>query len=164
MTTAPTLPNGSDERISQLLIDSLTRYTRVQRTKRRVVAVTAGVAVIVAASGFAWVTLASQAQQTRSAYCYSASSTTSNYTQVGIPDETTGPDGTKPVSTAADRITNAVEMCAAAWRAGVLGSTTVPTLVACVRTDNVPAIFPKDESDQSNNATFCNDLGLAEGK
>ena len=164
MNDAPTLPAGSSQRIVDLLDDRMARHTRGQRLRRRAVAITAAAAVVVGAGGFAWVTVANQTLQTRSAYCYSAADTGSRYTQVGIPDQMTGPDGvTRQLATPSDRIANALDMCASAWRAGVLGPKTVPTLVACVRTDNVPAVFPRNESDQRSDVAFCDDLSLAAG-
>ncbi|MEY9850606.1 hypothetical protein ABH923_000284 [Leifsonia sp. EB41] len=162
MNAAPTLPPGSDARITGLLDARLTSYTRRQKKRGRVVAAAAGAAVVLAAGSLAWVTLAPHTLQTRSAYCYSADSTSSRWTQVGLPDEQTGPDGTSQPPTPADRKASAVDMCGAAWRAGILGSnTTVPPLVVCVRTDNVPAVFPKEDSDSRSDAKFCSDLDLA---
>lgn len=161
--TAPPLPPGSDARISGLLADGLTRYTRTRRKRARLTAAAAGMAVVLGAGGLAWATLAPLVQQTRSAYCYSADSTDSRSTQVGLPDEVTGPDGsTSPVETPADRTASALDLCSSAWAAGILSDgTEVPPLVVCVRSDNVLAVFPKDESDPRSDETLCTDLGLA---
>ena len=165
MNIAPTLPAGSDQRIADLLDEGMDRHVRGQRRRRRGVAIAAAAAVVASAGGFAWVTVANQSLQTRSAYCYSAANTSSRYTQVGMADEMVGPDGvSKQVATRSDRIANALDMCASAWRAGILGTKTVPTLVACIRTDNVPAIFPKDEFDLRSDVAFCDDLSLAAGE
>lgn len=162
MNAAPTLPPGSDARIAGLLEERITSYNRRQKKRARNIAVAAGTAVLLGAGSLAWVTLASHTQQTRSTYCYSADSTDSRYTQVGLPDEQTGPDGTTQPATPADRAASAIDLCASAWTAGILSdSATVPALVVCVRTDNVPAVFPKDESDHRSDKTFCADLDLA---
>jgi len=165
MNASPTIPNDSNERITDLLGQGMTRHVRGQRLRRRVVAISAAAAILVGSAGFAWVTVASQAQQNRSAYCYSADDTGSRYTQVGMPDQATGPDGvTKTIADPADRVSSALDMCASAWRAGVLGSKTTPTLVACVRPDKVVAVFPKNDSDNSTDAQFCDALSLGAAK
>ncbi|MBO1741215.1 hypothetical protein [Leifsonia sp. TF02-11] len=160
--TAPLLPSGADARITALLDDGLTRYTRRQNKRGRMIAAAAGAAVVLGAGSLAWVTLAPHTQQTRSAYCYSADSVDSRYTQVGLPDEQTGPNGASQVPTPADRAASAVDMCSSAWTAGILGdSTGVPPLVVCVRPDNVPAVFPRKPSDTRSDAAFCSALDLA---
>ncbi|CAM5470567.1 hypothetical protein [Leifsonia shinshuensis] len=168
MTTnpPPTLPTGADRRIGALLDDGLARHDRTHRRRGRLTAVAAGASVLLAAGGLAWVTLAPHTLQTRSAYCYSADSTDSRYTQVGIPDEATGPDGaTRPVETPADRVASAVDLCSSAWTAGILSdSTSVPALVVCTRPDNVLAVFPRDPSDDRTDQKLCSDLGLAPGR
>ena len=162
MNAAPTLPPGSDARIVGLLDDGLTRYVRRQKKRAQLAAAAAGAVIVLGAGSLAWVTLAPHVQQTRSAYCYGADSTDSRYTQVGLPDEMTGPDGTSHVATPADRAASAKDLCASAWAAGILSDdTTVPPLVVCVRPDNVPAVFPRDTSDTRSDEKFCSDLDLA---
>jgi hypothetical protein len=163
MIDTPTLPPGSDARITGLLDERLTRFTRRQKRRGRMIATAAGAAVLLGAGSLAWVTLAPHVQQTRSTYCYGADSTDARYTQVGIPDEQTGPDGTTTQpATPADRAASARDLCASAWTAGILSDdTTVPPLVVCVRPDNVPAVFPKKATDTRTDEKFCSDLDLA---
>ena len=162
MNSAPLLPSGANDRIAALLDDRVTRYTRAQKKRARMIAGAAGAAVVLGAGSLAWVTLAPHVQQTRSAYCYSADSVDSRYTQVGLPDEQTGPDGTSHAPTPADRAASAVDLCSSAWTAGILSdSTGVPPLVVCVRPDNVPAVFPRNAADARTDEKFCSDLDLA---
>lgn len=161
MNPAPILPPSSDARIAGLLDDGLKRHARNQK-RRGHIAAAAGAAIILGAGSLAWVTLAPHVQQVRSAYCYSADSTGSQYTQVGIPDEMTEPNGTSQVATPADRTASALDLCASAWTAGILSDdTTVPPLVVCVRPDNVLAVFPKAPSDERSDERFCTSLDLA---
>jgi hypothetical protein len=58
-----------------------------------------------------------------------------------------------------DRVASALDMCAAVWRAGILGDTTVPRLVACLRPDEVIAVFPGGEAMSASD--LCHRVGLA---
>ncbi len=161
MNAAPSLPPGADARITGLLDDGLKRHERKQKRRAHVAVAAAGAAVVLGAGSLAWITLAPHEQQVRSAYCYSADATDSRYTQVGIPQELTGPDGTSQIATPADRVASALDLCGSAWTAGILSDdTTVPPLVVCVRPDNVLAVFPKAAADTRTDEKFCSALDL----
>lgn len=127
------------------------------------IAAAAGATLIVGGTaGTVAVIMASQHVQTRSAYCYSAADLGSQYTQVGLPDRTYDSDGTVSVEPAGeDRAAFAIDMCQAAWRAGILPAENgrIPDLVACLREDGVPAVFPSTSGEQARDV--CQAVGLA---
>lgn len=154
MTTPqlPELPAGTAARIEQRLLSvaSGARQTRARRNR----ALAGGAAlVLLAGTGVAAITIASQATQDRRAHCYAAADTSSLSTQVGIPDETIGDDGTAvPIRADADRAAQALDLCGSVWRVGFFATGEVPIddgrqhdvppLTACLRPDQVIAVFP----------------------
>lgn len=156
------LPHDSSERMASLLSKGLD----ARRSRRRTRAILAGAAGAVLAvggtAGAAVVMMANQQQQTRTAYCYSAADTDSQYTQVGLADQTYGPDGTTSVEpSGSDRAAFAVDLCEATWRAGILPADygQLPDLVACLREDGVPAVFPVPGDGSPDDV--CEMVGLA---
>lgn len=156
MTTPqlPELPGGAAARIEQRLL-SVASGTR-QSHRRRNRAIAGGAAlVLLAGTGAAAITIASQAAQDRSAHCYAAVDTSSLSTQVGIPDEAIGDDGTAvPIRADSDRAAQALDLCGSVWRVGFFAADGVPVddgrqhevppLTACIRSDQVIAVFPGD--------------------
>lgn len=126
-------------------------------------ATTIGVSVLVGASltGGAVALIANQEERVYSAYCYSGPTTESVFTQATIPEPIDKVTGEGAPRGSAD----ALELCSAMWRSGVIGQDqspddpngnnyAVPELQACVRKDGVSAVFP------SQDIGICEDLGL----
>ncbi|WP_223692530.1 hypothetical protein [Leifsonia poae] len=166
----PPLPDGTTLRMERELFVRLDTETRGRAKRHRLVAAGIAVLLVGGGAGIAAVTIANQKMQARTAYCYSAPDANSRFAQAGIPDEMTGPDGhTTAIADPADRFAAAIENCAAAWRVGVFSASTapagtefaVPPLVACLRPDQVPAVFPRPEGDTSSVHAFCTDLGMS---
>lgn len=156
------LPAGSGERMSELLARGLEKRSAKRRTRILVAGAASAVLMVGGTAGAAAVIMANQQAQTRSAYCYSAADLGSQYTQVGLADQTYGPDGTVSVEPAGeDRAAFAIDMCEATWRAGILPADNgrIPDLVACIREDGVPAVFPSKDGEQPSDV--CESVGLA---
>jgi hypothetical protein len=122
--------------------------------------VAAAAVVLLAGGGVAGVTEANQAVVSRAAYCYSGSDTKSQYVQGqysghgALSNDSSSPDVRARV------VALAVQSCAAVWTTGVLGAgTTAPPLQACVRNDQVIAVFPKNDATPAGE--FCDDLGMS---
>lgn len=174
MTIAPFPPIPDDEPLSseQTMLRRLDAATRLRAIRHRLLA--GAIALTVAASGtIAAVTVANQTMQSQTAYCYSEPSVDSRYTQVASPSTVTTPDGEELTITTDDRIAAAVEKCAAVWRVGFFDSlnapvddwvdSDVPPLIACVRPDQVPAVFPRGPSAASD-LEFCRGIGMSPGE
>jgi len=156
------LPPGSGERMgARLRLGLASGGSRGRRTKMIAAGVIGATVIGGGTAGATAILMASQQAQTRSAYCYSAADVNSQYTQVGLPAETYGQDGTTTIEpTREDRAAFALDLCGSVWRAGIfdLDNERLPDLVACVRDDGVPAVFPRDGGGPSEAA--CAQLGL----
>jgi len=172
ISSLPPVPDDAAfARIERDLFAKIDATGTVRAAHHRLVAVGAAAVILAGTGGTAWVTLATQEMRSHTAYCYAQADANSRFTQVGSPSNATGSDGT-PVSLSApqDRFTAAVDNCAAVWSIGFFESATppkddgstyaVPNLLACVRSDQVPAVFPRDRSDGLTDQEFCRDLGL----
>lgn len=157
MTTPqlPELPAGAGARIEQRLLSVAGGARPAHRRRNRAIAGGATL-VLLAGTGVAAITIASQAAQDRSAHCYAAADTSSLSTQVGIPDEAIGDDGTAvPIRVDADRAAQALDLCGSVWRSGFFATDGVPVddgrqhdvppLTACLRPDQVIAVFPGED-------------------
>ncbi|WP_353808606.1 hypothetical protein [Agromyces sp. SYSU T00194] len=130
------------------------------RTRHRKVGVVCAVSIAaVATAGAAWAALASPQLRDDAVYCYSEANQSSVFATVVNP-EAESPDGPEELDA------SAIELCEAAWRAGVVGQPAqssegvqfpVPELQACVRLDGVTAVFPSDDRPEEE---FCRELGL----
>jgi hypothetical protein len=156
------LPSAADfTRLEGELFERIALRHRRRVLRHRVVV--AGAVLVLASAGIAAGTISNPTQQSRLAYCYGGSTTSSRATQLVINDSA------KPGSTTAGitraRVANALTTCEAAWRGGVFSTSTtspfaVPTLQVCVRNDLALAVLRKDNTTESADA-FCNRLGLS---
>ena len=130
------------------------------RQVRRHRLVAAAAVVLLASGGVAGVTEANQSVVSSAAYCYAGSDTNSQHTQGEFSgDDAVNGDFSSP-NVRAKAVALAVQSCAAAWSTGVLGAgTTAPPLQACVRNDQVIAVFPKNDATPAGE--FCDDLGMS---
>ncbi|MDQ1563804.1 MAG: hypothetical protein QOI14_755, partial [Actinomycetota bacterium] len=101
-----------------------------------------------------------QSVVSRAVYCYAGSDTNSKHSQGenssfdALSNEASSPN------VRAKAVALAVESCAAIWTTGLLGSTTTaPPLRACVRNDQVIAVFPKNDATAAGE--FCDNLGMS---
>jgi hypothetical protein len=113
--------------------------------------------VLLASGGVAGVTEANQSVVSRAAYCYAGSDTNSQHTQGefsgdGASNASSSPDVRAKVAALA------VQSCDAIWSTGVFGAT-APPLQACVRNDQVIAVFPKNDATPAGE--FCDNLGMS---
>lgn len=149
------LPAGSGERMSKLLARGLEKRSTKRRTRILLAGAASAVLVVGGTAGGAAIIMAIQQAQTRSAYCLDLGS---QYTQVGLADQPYGPDGTVSVEPAGeDRESFAIDTCEATWRAGILPADNgrIPDLVACLRQDGVPAVFPSKAGEQPSDVCEC---------
>ncbi|WP_206447642.1 hypothetical protein [Agrococcus sp. KRD186] len=166
MTTPqlPELPTGTAARIEQRLLTAAAGARQTHQRRNRAIAGGAAL-VLLAGTGVAAVTIASQAAQERSAHCYAAADTSSLSTQVGIPDEVTDSNGTTlPIRADSDRAAQALDLCGSVWRVGFFATDGVPVddgrqhevppLTACLRADQVIAVFPGSDEQ------LCESVGL----
>jgi hypothetical protein len=160
----PELPDSAAARIEQRLVAHAAGARQSHRRRNRAIAGGASL-LLLAGSGVAAVTIASQSLQERSAHCYEAADTASLSTQVGIPDEVTDESGsTDPLRADSDRAAQALDLCGSVWRSGFFATGGVPVddgrqhevppLTACLRSDQVIAVFPSSD-DQ-----LCESVGL----
>jgi hypothetical protein len=150
------LPDEQDfARIEGELFEKLERsHSRKARRHRLVIAASV---VVLAGAGVAGVTQANGTAVNRAAYCYSAANTGSKSIQAQ-----SAPDASN-LTGAAQRARSAklaVDTCGDAWNAGVLGSgTSIPPLQACIRNDQVVAVFPSSGAVAAD--AFCSNLGMS---
>jgi hypothetical protein len=149
------LPSEEDfARIEANLFGKLERSHTRQVRRHRLVA--AAAVIVVAASGVAAATITDALTAQHVAFCYSTASTAGTPVTVQAPDAAPTSDGGS-----ASAVPAALANCAAAWQSGVLSPSSTPsspTLQACVRNDQLIAVFPK-HTDASATA-FCAGLGL----
>jgi hypothetical protein len=159
------LPDRSRAALRTLLVEHVATSAPVARglaTKRVVIPIAAGVALVGFGGGIAYSQLGGDAAVTdqHTARCYSVATYVSGDdfpgTTLGVPDSAAGPGS----------VADALDACSALWRAGILqpGSDTavvspsqaqypVPNLVECVLPDGRAAVFP-------GNSGLCSELGL----
>jgi hypothetical protein len=129
-------------------------HTRKLRRHRLVLAASV---VALSAAGVAGVTQANSTAVNHAAYCYASASTGSKSIQAQFAPQANNLTGT------AQRVRSAqlaVASCGVAWTTGVLGSGAgIPPLQACIRNDQVVAVFPKAGADSA--AGFCENLGMS---
>jgi hypothetical protein len=131
-------------------------HTRQVRRHRLVAAASI---VLLATGGVAGVTEANHASVTSAAYCYSAANTNSTVS-VGYYGDALRKDGLSGGTERTEAAALAVVSCQAIWTTGVLGAgATAPPLQACVRNDQVIAVFPKDDATPAGE--FCDNLGMS---
>jgi hypothetical protein len=129
------------------------------RQVRRHRLVAAAAVVLLASGGVAGVTEANHVSVTSSAYCYSAANTNSTVS-TGLYVAALSKDGMSGATERAKAAALAVVSCQATWSTGVLGAgTTAPPLQACVRNDQVIAVFPKNDATPAGE--FCDNLGMS---
>jgi hypothetical protein len=155
--TENTLPDAEDfARMETELFGKLERSHTRQVRRHRLVA--AAAVVLIAGAGVASVTQARPTAVSNAAYCYAAASTGSHFIDVEAPySKVTTP---KSLRTSA---AVAVRHCASTWHAGLVvpskpAPATIPKLQACVRNDQVIAVFPKKSSESADE--FCTNLGM----
>jgi hypothetical protein len=126
-----------------------------------------GVVLVLAGTSIAAVTVASVPAQTNLAYCYSAPSTSSSSNQVATADFAGTSGRATGAASQVHRIANALARCGQAWQTGVFAAPSVnsvrhsiPTLQACIRNDQVIAIFPKKNA-ATPAAAFCDAVGMS---
>lgn len=132
-------------------------WDRRQKKRRSVGIVGAAGLVAVVGMGAAWVALANPQVRETAIYCYESASINAEYATVVDADAARSGEVAKQ---------SAIDMCAAAWKAGAVGRETeqdqigtTPVLKACTRLDGVTAVFPADPEDPGTD--FCRRIGLA---
>jgi hypothetical protein len=153
--TPSMLPSEEDfARIEAKLFGRLERSHTRQVRRHRFVAAAAVVAVAGAGLAAAAITDGLTAQHV--AYCYSSASTAGTPVTVQAPDAAPTSDGGS-----ASAVPVALANCAAAWQSGALSPSSTPsspTLQACVRNDQLIAVFPRTSAESLD--AFCTGLGL----
>jgi len=146
-------------RIENELFDRITVRYRRQVVRHRLVALAA--VFVIAGAGVAAGTVGTSREQSDLAYCYSAASLSSQVAGSAVPNngKLHTPTGSRP---SAAKVARAVDICGAAWKAGVFGSArpSAPRLRACLQDNLVIAVLPKRNASESAD-TFCSDLGLS---
>jgi hypothetical protein len=158
-TTNHLLPDEKEfARMEAELFGRLEHSHTRQVRRHRLVAVAS--IVLLASGGVAGVTEANQVAVARVAYCYSAANTNSRHAMAQYIDAHSQSDNSSISDALAMSAGLAVEGCDAIWSTGYFGSTaTAPPLQACVRNDQVIAVFPKN--DAATTAQFCDSLGMS---
>jgi len=180
----PLTPTDDEfERVERRLLETIDAQQTHRMHRHRAVAVVSAVLLVAGGGATAWVTLATPELRTTSAYCYSAPSTGSAFTQVGSPSDQIAPDGTvTPAVPNPDPAEAALSNCGAVWAIDFFGGGTpiapprndtetssdsvpafvVPPLRACLRPDGVLAVFPVPPTDPNTDdaAAFCEALDL----
>jgi hypothetical protein len=153
--TPSMLPSEEDfARIEANLFGKLERSHIRQVRRHRLVA--AAAVIVVAGAGVAAATITDALTAQHLAYCYPAASTASTPVTVQAPDAAPTSDGGSESA-----IPAALANCAAAWQTGALSPSSTPsspTLRACVRNDQLIAVFPYAGDDAAS--AFCRSLGL----
>ena len=153
--TPSMLPSEEDfARIEASLFGKLERSHTRQVRRHRLVA--AAAVIVVAGAGVAAATITDALTAQHVAYCYPAASTASTPVTVQAPDAAPTSDGG-----AGSAVPTALANCAAAWQAGWLSPSSTPsspTLQACVRSDQLIAVFPNAAGETAS--AFCAGLGL----
>jgi hypothetical protein len=158
-TTNQLLPDEKEfSRMEAELFGRLEHSHTRQVRRHRLVA--AAAVVLLAGGGVAGVTEANQVAVSRVAYCYSAANTKSQQAMVQYIDTHAHSGDFSDDDVRVMSAGLAVSGCSAIWATGVFGSTTMaPPLQACVRNDQVIAVFPKDGATPVGE--FCDNLGMS---
>jgi len=155
--TPSTLPSEEDfAALEAKLFGRVERSHTRQVRRHRLVA--AAAVVVVAGAGIAAATFPDHGTAQHVAFCYSAASTTSRYVTVQSPDADVAAGADSPTAAS---VPAATANCLAAWQVGAVGTSPAisdQNLQACVRNDQLIAIFPKNSADSA--ADFCGSLGL----
>jgi hypothetical protein len=157
-TTNHLLPDEKEfARMEAELFGRLAHSHTRQVRRHRLVA--AAAVVLLAGGGVAGVTESNQVSVTSAVYCYSAANTSSSVS-TGQYGGALGQDDLSGGTERAKAAALAVVSCQAIWTTGVLGAgATAPPLQACVRNDQVIAVFPKNDATPAGE--FCDDLGMS---
>jgi hypothetical protein len=157
-TTSQLLPDEKDfARMETELFGRLEHSHTRQVRRHRLVAVAS--IVLLASAGVAGVTESNQVSVSRAAYCYSAASTNSQQVLGQDIDPVAPGSDSSTAGLRAKAVAQAMQSCAAVWSTGAFGSTTAPPLRACVRNDQVIAVFPKNDATAAGE--FCDNLGMS---
>ncbi len=155
-------PDVFDRLEGELFGRIATRHRR-QVLRHRLVAVAA--VLVIAGAGVAAGTIANPTQQSKFAYCYQGSTTSSRVAQFGFPTNR-GYATTPGSSVNPKQVANALFLCEGAWQNGIFDTTggtgpfAVPRLQVCLRDDLIVSVFRKPKAAESADA-FCNNLGLS---
>ncbi len=138
-------------------------HTRQVRRHRLVAAASI---VLLAGGGVAAVQVANNTAVSYSAYCYATANADAQSTQVTLPVDEVKVDGSSLRHAGVSAVVNlAVRHCLVLWQGGFFdagstsGQTTDPKLQACVRNDQVIAVFPKAIGGSADD--FCTNLGMS---
>jgi hypothetical protein len=157
--TKPLLPNAEDfARMEAELFGRLERSHTRQVRRHRLVA--AASIVLLAGGGVAAVQVASTPAVSHEAYCYATADANARTVEASRP--TVVGSNLTAAQVLADRVTQATSDCLLVWNAGIFSDSkviTVPQLQACVRNDQVIAVFPKATADSATD--FCDNLGMS---
>jgi hypothetical protein len=130
--------------------------SHARRVRRHRLVVAASI-VALSVAGVAGVTQANSTAVNRAGYCYSAADAGSTSVQVQFAPAAPNLTGSAQRARSAEL---AVASCGTAWSTGVLGSNTgIPPLQACIRNDQVVAVFPKRNAGSAD--AFCGSLGMS---
>lgn len=164
----PDLPPGANERMTERLQKRIAQGARA-RTRRNRAFLATGAILVAGAATIAAVVLATPTERARSVYCYQGQSLGSPYVEGGRPDQITAPGShptEAPSTSTGSKALSAIDSCDAAWQAGLLPInlgpewSKVPVWTACVRGDQVVAVFPRSAGGATDEE-FCDELGLA---
>ncbi len=157
--TKPLLPDAEDfARMEAELFGRLERSHTRQVRKHRLVA--AASIVLLASGGVAAVHVASTPAVSHDAYCYATADPNARTVEAARPTVIGSNESAAQIL--ADRVSQATSDCLLVWNAGIFSDSkvvTVPQLQACVRNDQVIAVFPEAATDTA--ADFCDNLGMS---
>jgi hypothetical protein len=158
------LPDAEEfSRMEDELFGRLEHSHRRQVRRHRLVA--AASIVLLAGGGVAAVQVANNTAVSHSAYCYATADAGSQSAQVTLPVDEVKVDGSSLQHAGVSAAANlAVQHCLIVWNSGYFdgstsGQTTDPKLQACVRNDQVIAVFPKTIGGSADD--FCTNLGMS---
>jgi hypothetical protein len=130
------------------------------RQVRRHRLVAAAAVVLLAGGGVAGVTEANQPMVSRAAYCYAGPDTNSQELLGQYFDPRLHGGDSPSADLRAKAVEQALRSCGSIWESGLLGAgATAPPLQACVRNDQVIAVFPKNDATPAGE--FCDNLGMS---
>jgi hypothetical protein len=143
-------------------------FGRLEHSHRRQVRrhrlVAAASIVLLAGGGVAAVNQANSVVVSNAAYCYVSASTGASSVQVEAPDIQLHGKSIAGATSLAGAAAIALEHCADAWKVGAVDPSSSTTysphqLQACVRNDQVIAVFPKTIGGSADD--FCTNLGMS---
>jgi hypothetical protein len=159
------LPDAEEfARMEEELFGRLERSHTRQVRRHRLVA--AASIVLLAGGGVAAVQVANSTAVSHSAYCYATADAGSQSAQVALPVDEVKVNGSSLQHAGISAAANlAVQHCLIVWNSGYFdagstsGQTSDPKLQACVRNDQVIAVFPKTLGGSADQ--FCANLGMS---